>query len=84
MTLLHQIKVLEATHQSTLLYIIYIALCIWYIYIYHKQIYFNINLQGNIHYIVTAEISAQIDHCHTQQQNIYDYINPYIIIYTNI
>lgn len=40
LSLLHQIKVLEATHQSTLIYII--------------------NLQGNIHYIVTAEISAQI------------------------
>lgn len=59
---------------------------ILYIYICHKQIYFNINLQDNIHNIVTAEISAQIYHCHTQQQStcIYDYINPYIIIYTNI
>lgn len=69
MTLLHQIKVLEATHQSTLYYIyIYIYLySIMYLYIYiEEQIYYlNINLQGNIHYIVTAEISAQIDHCHT-------------------
>lgn len=63
MTLLHQIKVLEATHQSTLLYIyIYILYSIMYVTLYmcHKQIYFNINLQGNIHNIVTAEISAQI------------------------
>lgn len=57
---------------------IYIFICIG------TNLLFNINLQGNIHYIVTAEISAQIYHCHTQQQNIYDYINPYIIIYTNI
>lgn len=88
MTLLHQIKVLEATHQSTLLDIYYILYSIMYVtlYICHKQIYFNINLQGNIHNIVTAEISAQIYHCHTQQQStcIYDHINPYIIIYTNI
>lgn len=88
MTLLHLIKVLEATHQSTLFIYIYTLYSIMYVtlYICHKQIYFNINLQGNIHNIVTAEISAQIYHCHTQQQStcIYDYINQYIIIYTNI
>lgn len=80
MMLLHQIKVLEATHQSTLyifisLYsIIYIYINVYlYFYIYtYKYTYiyiYDINLfshlQGNIHYIVTAEISAQIDHCHT-------------------
>lgn len=79
MTLLHQNKVLEATHQSTLLYIyilysiMYVILYI-YIYICHKQIYFNINLQGYIHNIVTAEMSAQIYHCHTQQQSTYIYM----------
>lgn len=54
-----------------------------YIYIYVSQqiYYFNINLQGNIQYIVRAEISAQIYHCHTQQQNIYDYIKSYNHIY---
>lgn len=87
MTLLHQIKVLEGTHQSTLLYIYIYIYRIMYVtfYICHKQIDFNINLQGNIHNIVAAEISAQIYHCHTQQQStcIYDYINQYIIIYTN-
>lgn len=67
MTPLYQIKVLDATHQSTLYYIyIFISHCVFiYIYIWEQIYYFNINLQGNIHYIVTAEISAQIDHCHT-------------------
>lgn len=34
-----------------------------HIYIYDINLFSH--LQGNIHYIVTAEISAQIDHCHT-------------------
>lgn len=91
MTLLHQIKVLEATHQSTLLYIyiyiFYIALCMW-LYICHKQIYFNINLQGNIHNIVTAEISAHISLSHSTAKymyiwlykSIHNHIYQYIIV----
>lgn len=56
---------MQPTNPHFIIYIYLYRIVYLYIYIWEQIYYFNINLQGNIHYIVTAEISAQIDHCHT-------------------